>query len=132
MRYVAALYCFARCYATLHASLGRALTLCGDCSFSSSLAPTESERLLKALKQDGVRVKAMIVNQIIADDSASGFVERVVRGQNVCLTDLQTCCDAKNIHVTQLPFFDTEVRGLPALRALGMVAFAESDSVRTK
>lgn len=87
----------------------------------------ESERLIKALKKDGVRIKSMIVNQVVSEDSASGFVSRVVRGQSACLSTLQASCDSKDIHVTQLPFFDTEVRGLPALRALGMLAFAEEE-----
>jgi anion-transporting ArsA/GET3 family ATPase len=72
-----------------------------------------------------VRVKALIVNQIVADDSASAFVDRVARGQVDCMRQLESACDAKDIHVTRLPFFDTEVRGLPALRALGVVAFAD-------
>lgn len=69
----------------------------------------------------------MIVNQVLSADSSSAFVARVVRGQAECLSSLQATCDADDIHVTKLPFFDTEVRGLPALRALGMVAFARED-----
>lgn len=92
----------------------------------TGLAMAESERLIRALKADGVRTKALIVNQIIADDSASSFVERVVRGQDDCLSQLKATCIAQDIHVTELPFLDTEVRGLPALRALGMLAFRSS------
>lgn len=92
----------------------------------TGLAMAESERLIKALKADGVRTKALIVNQVIADDSASGFVERIVRGQDECMTQLRTTCDAEDIHVTEVPFLDTEVRDLPALRALGMLAFRGS------
>jgi arsenite/tail-anchored protein-transporting ATPase len=89
----------------------------------TGLAMAESERLVKQLVKDGVTVRNLIVNQVIADDSASTFVRRILHGQDDCLKLLEESCAAKDIEVTRLPYFDTEVRGLPALRALGMVAF---------
>jgi arsenite/tail-anchored protein-transporting ATPase len=90
----------------------------------TGLAMAESERLLKQLVKDGISVRNLIVNQVIADDSAAAFVRRVVHGQDGCLKQLEESCAARDIAVSRLPYFDTEVRGLPALRALSTVAFS--------
>lgn len=96
----------------------------------TGLAMAESERLIKALRRDGVVVRNLIVNQVIADSSASAFVERIVRGQDDCLADLRNACEDKNIHITSVPYFDVEVRGVPGLRALSAVAF-ENEQVES-
>lgn len=107
----------------------RGLILDGDrtqfvlVTIPTGLAMAESERLIKALLKDGVAVRNLIVNQIIADSSASAFVDRIVHGQDDCLAQLNSASSDKNIHVTQVPYFDVEVRGIPGLRALAVIAF---------
>jgi arsenite/tail-anchored protein-transporting ATPase len=90
----------------------------------TGLAMAETERLVKSLKKDKVQVRNLIINQIVADDAASGFVKRIVSGQDSCLAALSAVCAEKDIAVTELPYFDVEVRGIPGLRALGAVAFS--------
>jgi anion-transporting ArsA/GET3 family ATPase len=43
-------------------------------TISTGLAMAESERLLKQLVKGGISVRNLIVNQVIADDSAAAFV----------------------------------------------------------
>lgn len=96
----------------------------------TALAMAESERLIKALRKDGVACRNLIVNQVISDESAEKFVGRVIQGQGQCILELEAAGKEKNIAMTQLPYFDVEVRGLPALRALAAVAFS-SDPVQS-
>lgn len=89
----------------------------------TGLAMAESERLIKALKKDGVLTRNLIINQVITDDSAASFVGRIVGGQERCLEELEQAGADKNIKITRVPFFDVEVRGLYGLRAMAANMF---------
>ncbi|GAB0494857.1 hypothetical protein MMPV_006153 [Pyropia vietnamensis] len=92
----------------------------------TALAVAESERLVSALRTDGVAVANVIVNLVLPDSAAESYVRRLVRGQQGCLDKLREASAAKDVAVTQVPFFDVEVRGEHGLRAMGEVMFADS------
>lgn len=92
----------------------------------TALAVAESERLVGALRADGVAVANVIVNLVLPDTAAEPYVRRLVRGQQGCLEKLREASAAKDVAVTQVPFFDVEVRGEYGLRAMGEVMFADS------
>lgn len=92
----------------------------------TALAVAESERLVGALRADGVAVANVIVNLVLPDSAAEPYVRRLVRGQQGCLEELREASAAKDVAVTQVPFFDVEVRGEYGLRAMGEVMFADA------
>lgn len=92
----------------------------------TALAVAESERLVGALRTDGVAVANVIVNLVLPESAAEPYVRRLVRGQQGCLDKLREASAAKDVAVTQVPFFDVEVRGEYGLRAMGEVMFAGS------
>lgn len=92
----------------------------------TGLAMAESERLVKSLRRDSVRVKNLIINQVIPDASAGRYVERIVEGQERCVQELQKA--GEHLGLTKVPFFDVEVRGVYGLRAMARSMFSRRNS----
>lgn len=89
----------------------------------TGLAMAESERLVKSLQRDGVGVKNLVINMVLGESSAGKFVRRVVDGQEACVEELNEAGEEKGIEMTEVPFFDVEVRGLYGLRAMADCMF---------
>lgn len=47
----------------------------------TALATLESERLIQELKEKGVGVRSMIINQVAKEHEAAGYADRVVKSQ---------------------------------------------------
>lgn len=92
----------------------------------TGLAMAESERLVESLRKDKVLVRNLVINQVIPDGSAEKFVERIVDGQDRCIEELKEAGEDKGIVMTQVPYFDVEVRGVYGLRAMAGTMFSRS------
>lgn len=90
----------------------------------TGLAMAESERLVRSLRKDGVKVRNLIINQVVPDASALKYVKRIIEGQDHCIEDLRRAGEDKNITLTRVPFFDVEVRGVYGLRAMAGSMFS--------
>ncbi|KAI0563928.1 Anion-transporting ATPase [Gracilaria domingensis] len=91
---------------------------------ATGLAMAESERLAKSLKQDGVCVKNLIINQVIGEAAAGAFVNRVMENQNKCIGELRSMGGEMDIELTEVPYFDVEVRGTYGLQAMAQSLFS--------
>ncbi|CDF37881.1 unnamed protein product [Chondrus crispus] len=92
----------------------------------TGLAMAESERLVRSLRKDGILVKNVVVNQVIADAAAEKFVQRILQGQERCVEELRRAGEDKGIGLTKVPFFDAEVRGVHGLRAMSGSMFSRT------
>ncbi|PXF39774.1 ATPase asna-1 [Gracilariopsis chorda] len=82
-----------------------------DVTVATGLAMAESERFVKLLKKDGVMVKNLIIHQIIGDTAATVFVRRIIDNQSKYIEQLHEAGAEKDIELTEVPYFDVEVRG---------------------
>uniref|UniRef100_A0A7S0W1Q8 ArsA/GET3 Anion-transporting ATPase-like domain-containing protein n=1 Tax=Hemiselmis tepida TaxID=464990 RepID=A0A7S0W1Q8_9CRYP len=99
----------------------------------TALAMLESERLVKELKDKGVAVRGAVVNQVMAEKPSAGYAGRVAKSQEGCLERLNKAADAASLSasaasgpvlVSEVPYFDTELRSVYALRALAAKLFS--------
>jgi len=102
-------------------------------SIATALAAAESERLVKGLKKRGVACENIIINRLLTDAQATDkFLQRVVKAQDASLKDINRIStevplnakgDPPPVRVQEVPFFDTELRNVYALRVLSNVLF---------
>lgn len=102
----------------------RALSDTDISSFNLVLLPEklpidETERAVHDLNKFGIRVRALIVNEIIPQDAIEGnaFLERRRATQDRYLEDIAT--RFRDIPRAEVPLFDTDICGLDALRKVG-------------
>lgn len=115
----------------------------------TTLAVAESKRLMTELDSQGVTVTDVVVNQYMQheqddDDDAKLllYYERRKSGQIKWITELQTAIDdvsaspefrengnSEPIALTQVPFFDVELVGVPALAYLARECFQDNPSM---
>lgn len=113
------------------------------------LSVRESQRLMKELGEQGVSVTDLVVNQCIdggdgndISDSMKTYYDRRVTGQQRWISELKESCDdvskseeykdnvgqgsaASDIAVTEVPYYDVELVGVPALGFLGSQTFTD-------
>lgn len=114
------------------------------------LSVRESQRLMKELGEQGVCVSDLVVNQCIVggdgddvSDSMKTYYERRVSGQQRWINELKDACAdvskseeyknnvgegasaASDIVVKEVPYYDVELVGVPALGFLGSQTFAD-------
>jgi anion-transporting ArsA/GET3 family ATPase len=91
----------------------------------TELALLESTRLLLALRADGVAVRHLVLNRIVNADGDGGaqFVARLAAAHGKAAARAAALGEATGVDLTPVPYFDTEVVGLPGLRALGASLF---------
>jgi arsenite-transporting ATPase len=115
----------------------------------TTLAVAESKRLMTELDSQGVTVTDVVVNQYMQheqdDDDDSKlllYYERRKSGQIKWIMELQTAIDdvsaspefrengnSEPIALTQVPFFDVELVGVPALAYLARECFQDNPSM---
>lgn len=119
-------------------------------SVPTKLSVNESKRLMKELCDQGVKVSNVVINQcVVGDDDVGGensesseamkkYYERRKAGQSKWINELKAATDkvsssneyrsngAGRIHVTEVPFFDVELVGTPALAYLGQSSYANN------
>ena len=92
-------------------------------TIATALSLNEAERLLLELRREGIAVRRGVVNRLIATDVADGYVARLANGQRQCLAELDDLAARCAVDVTQVPYFDTELRSVYGLRAMGSALF---------
>lgn len=92
-------------------------------SIPTYLSLTEAERLQKALGEQGIAVRRGVLNRLITADGEGDYVTQLAKGQAVCLGELRSLATRADVSVTEVPFFDVEVRATYGLRALGSALF---------
>lgn len=111
----------------------------------TKLGISESKRLMAELKSQGISVTDVVVNQCVADfdgetmEAMEGYYERRIAGQSKWVGKLTEYVDEvsaspefkengsdKPIALTQVPFFDVELVGVPALYYLGSQCFIDN------
>jgi arsenite-transporting ATPase len=106
----------------------KALSDTDTSSFNLVLLPEklpidETERAVTDLGGFGIRVRALIVNEIIPQDAIRGnaFLERRRATQERYLNDIGT--RFRDIPRAEVPLFDSDIYGLDALRKVGGVLY---------
>lgn len=87
----------------------------------TEMAVAETERLVEALKEQDVAIRRVVVNQVIREQASQAYWDRLRVGQQVALGDVSRAAEEAGVEVTQVPFFDTEIRTVYALRVLADV-----------
>jgi arsenite-transporting ATPase len=112
----------------------------------TTLAVAESKRLMTELDSQGVTVTDVVVNQYMQHEQDDAklllYYERRKSGQIKWITELQTAIDdvsaspefrengnSEPIALTQVPFFDVELVGVPALAYLARECFQDNPSM---
>ena len=120
----------------------------------TKLAVQESKRLLQELRKEGIAVNHIVVNQCIesqkgtsstdstTNEAMVNYYQRRVTGQKKWIAKLQQAAesvsatqeyrtngdDPSPIAISELPFFDVELVGVPALGYVGMQHLANNPS----
>ena len=108
----------------------------------TSLAVEESKRLIQSLKKEEINVSTIVCNQVLDEGTDGRYIAARAAGQRGCISSLRSFLDAtypsylpgepKNLQqlpqqgntagsssaiaVTEVPYVDTEVRGIYGLR----------------
>ena len=69
-----------------------------------------------------------VLNRLIPPESEESYVGQLAKGQQVCLDELRQLADRSLISVTEVPYFDVEVRAVYGLRALGAALFSAAEA----
>ncbi len=85
------------------------------------MAINESERLAEELHIQNIAVNNVIVNQIMPENLDCKFCKARSAGQAQNLEYIRNLFVQFNL--TEVPFFDREIRGVPALRIMGSALF---------
>lgn len=95
----------------------------------TEMAVAETERLVEALKEQDVAVRRVIVNQVLKADVKDAYWDRLRAGQSVSLREAESLARGGGVRLTKVPFFDTEMRSVYALRVLAkaIIEGAEAD-----
>ena len=64
-----------------------------------------------------------VLNRLIEANGEENYVKQLAKGQQLCLEELQQLADRADVSVTEVPFFDMEVRATYGLRAIGAALF---------
>lgn len=88
-------------------------------SIPTYLSLTESERLLAELRQQSIAVRRGVLNRLIGADQQETYVAQIAKGQRVCLDELRSLAQRADVTITEVPYFDVEVRAVYGLRAMG-------------
>jgi len=86
------------------------------------MAIKETERLIGSLNQYGMKVKQLIINNVIPDGSRCPFCQARREGQDRYIGDIRN--KFSNLKITIVPLQPHEVKGVDALRNLGSIVFA--------
>lgn len=112
----------------------------------TKLAVEESKRLLTELKSEGIAVNHIVVNQCVEGDAGEeamvNYYDRRVAGQQKWIAKLEQAASDVSaseefqsngnpapIAINQLPFFDVELVGVPALGYVGMQHLANNPNL---
>jgi arsenite-transporting ATPase len=86
------------------------------------MAIKETERMIKSLDQYGMKVKQLIINNVIPEESRCPFCQARREGQDRYIGEIRDKFSA--LKVTVLPLQPYEVKGIDALKNIGSMVFA--------
>ena len=89
----------------------------------TELALAESERLVPALREQNIAVRRGVINRIVSAEADGAYAARLAKGQQRMLAELDELAGRCDVRVTQVPYFDAEVRAVYGLRAMGTPLF---------
>jgi len=92
-------------------------------SIPTYLSLTESERLYNALCEQRIRVRRGVLNRLLSPDDGDVYLDQLRKGQQKCLGELRELASRSLVSVTEVPYFDAEVRAVYGLRAMGTALF---------
>lgn len=99
----------------------------------TELAVAETHRLVKALSDQKILTRRLIVNQVVQPQSetdegasANAYMSRLRQGQKQSLSVLNVLASAAEVPLMQVPYFDTEIRTVYGLRVIGNVILPSS------
>jgi arsenite-transporting ATPase len=104
-------------------------------SIATQLAFAESERLVQGLAERGVAVDNLVVNQLLGEAANEAWVHRVAKAQGKSLEGIRAMtdqamlaapADAGPIWVREVPYFDSELQSVYALRSLAAILFPKA------
>jgi len=97
----------------------------------TTLAVTESKRLVSELKSEDVKVSTIICNQVLNEELAPSYLQTRRNGQEKCIKDINAASSIASklagtnpIEITEVPQVDTEVTGIYGLRFFSSLAHA--------
>ncbi|MCF2137483.1 MAG: ArsA family ATPase [Candidatus Thorarchaeota archaeon] len=88
-----------------------------------AMAVFETQRLLSSLNKWSIPVSNIIVNQLVPENPSCPFCTSRRRMQQSNLVDIRELYH--DLHVTEVPLFDHEIRGIDELRRLGHILINE-------
>jgi arsenite-transporting ATPase len=85
----------------------------------------ETARALEDLGKFGIKVPALIINEVIPKDTLKGnwFLERRRATQDKYLTEIEQ--RFKGLIMNEVPLFETDIYGLDRLRMVGEVLYGK-------
>lgn len=83
------------------------------------LGVNESARLARALREEEVPCKRIVVNQVISEAMGEAWVKMKLRDQKHALAMLDAEPTLRTLRHSKAPFLDLEVRGVPGLEYFG-------------
>ena len=95
-------------------------------SIATALSISESERLLLALREQGIAVRRGVLNRLVDADAEDAYAARLAQEQSRCLEELRGLAARGELSTTEVPYFDVEVRAVYGLRAMGAALFDQS------
>lgn len=99
-------------------------------TIATELAVAESKRLIQKLWDEGIWVRHVVVNQVLPEGNGitiGKYLSQVRKGQAREISfATEQIADEYGLSVTIVPRFDTEVRGVYGLEAMGNIAFKEN------
>ena len=122
-------------------------------SIPTTLSVNESKRLMKELTDQEVKVSNIVINQCVvsggsdeesseSNEAMKNYYERRRGGQTRWISELKSAADDvssseeyksngngnDSIQITEVPFFDVELIGVPALGYVGQQSFVDNPS----
>lgn len=91
-----------------------------------AMAVFETQRLLSSLNKWSIPVSNIIVNQLVPENPSCPFCTSRRRMQQANLKDIRDLYH--DLHITEVPLFDHEIRGIDELRRLGKILVGEADT----
>ncbi|MBI5749679.1 MAG: ArsA family ATPase, partial [Nitrospinae bacterium] len=86
------------------------------------MAIKETERLIKSLNQYKMKVKQLIINNVIPEGDRCSFCQARRKGQDKYIKDIRD--KFSDLKITIIPLQPHEVKGIDALKELGLKVFS--------
>eukprot|EP00879_Flechtneria_rotunda_P015872 GHRR01016599.1.p1 GENE.GHRR01016599.1~~GHRR01016599.1.p1 ORF type:complete len:577 (+),score=165.56 GHRR01016599.1:1133-2863(+) len=87
------------------------------------MAAAESARLAASLRQEGIPLETLVVNQVIREEAGDKFLQARIADQQRAMQVVQSDPGLGELQLITGPLFDLEVRGVPALQYFGSVVW---------